>query len=91
MGHARVARARKTMRVQQFGSNAYSRRQLFLNAAIAASRVGLSERVGVMGITKSLIWVPPVNRFTRVPRGLSQCTRAPGDWMAVRRFDGDSE
>jgi hypothetical protein len=35
----------------------------------------------VMAITKCLIWVPPVNRFTVAPRVASHCARA-------QRLDG---
>ena len=41
----------------------------------------------VMTITKCLIWVPPVNRFTVTPRAFSQCGRT-SDWMARAGLDG---
>ena len=41
----------------------------------------------VMAITKCLIWVPPVNRFTVTPRAFSQCGRT-SDWMARTGLDG---
>jgi hypothetical protein len=64
----------------------FPRNQLFLNAAIAAPRVG-SKHSTVMAITKCRIWLPPVNQFTGTARELRQCART-SDWMG-RRSDGE--
>jgi hypothetical protein len=94
-GHAHLSRARKTIRVQRFGSDAYSRRQLFLNAAIAASRVGLSERAGAFhcdGHHKMSDLGAAGEPVHKGAERVEPVYPRPGDWMAVRRFDdGDSE